>query len=349
MGNPLSPLLSNLYMEYFETEIITRIKPKNMIWLRYVDDIFTYWDDRWGSFESFFNKLNNLAPSIKFKTEWETEGKLPFLDVLIIRDNNKYNFTVYRKPTFSASYIHFLSYHDVNVKIGVASNLFLRALRICSPNLLSSEFNIIRQQLCQLLYPNFIFEKALQKANIIYYKQDNESNRQSLENKIVIPYSEIIKKAALNLGRNNPFIFKYPKTIGTSVINVFQNKKDRSAGVYSIPCKGCDKIYVGQTGRSLSHRLIEHKRSVRYAQESSGIFLQVQDSGHNINWEEANLIFKSSCPYKRKIIESALINRNNNMNLSDGQWKNDIVDEKLLGPILRGLKDLDRPPDRNPN
>ena len=39
MGSPLSPVISNLYMEYFESVIIKDIKPEGMIWLCYVDDI----------------------------------------------------------------------------------------------------------------------------------------------------------------------------------------------------------------------------------------------------------------------------------------------------------------------
>ena len=67
MGSPLSPVISNLYMEYFETVIIKDVKPKDMIWMRYVDDILTYWDNSWGDFNEFFIRLNNLVPSIKFK------------------------------------------------------------------------------------------------------------------------------------------------------------------------------------------------------------------------------------------------------------------------------------------
>ena len=33
--------------------------------------------------------------------------------------------------------------------------------------------------------------------------------------------------------------------------------------VYSIPCKGCSAVYVGQTGQQLSTRLQEHRRAVK--------------------------------------------------------------------------------------
>ena len=39
---------------------------------------------------------------------------------------------------------------------------------------------------------------------------------------------------------------------------------DRVNGVvYRVPCKGCTKTYVGQSGRSLTCRLKEHQHAVR--------------------------------------------------------------------------------------
>ena len=58
MGSPLSPVIANLYMEYFETVLLKDIKPNGMIWLRYVDDVFTFWDDSWGDFNIFMNNLS---------------------------------------------------------------------------------------------------------------------------------------------------------------------------------------------------------------------------------------------------------------------------------------------------
>ena len=32
--------------------------------------------------------------------------------------------------------------------------------------------------------------------------------------------------------------------------------------VYRIPCGSCEKVYIGQTGRTLDHRLKEHRRTL---------------------------------------------------------------------------------------
>ena len=347
MGNPLSPILANLYMEYFETVLLTPIKPQEMVWYRYVDDIFTFWDNNWGNFEEFLTRLNSLVPSIKFKCEWERDDCLPFLDILIMRRNNKYVFKVYRKPTFSISYIHYLSYHHDKIKIGVACNLFLRALRICSPEFYDEEFNVVRQQLSFLQYPKFIIEKAISKARFIYYRGKKDKEYQGNKDKIVIPYSRNIDDNARILGKNNPIVFSYPRTLGSVLINVYQKTRDKTAGVYKIPCKDCNKPYYGQTGRSVQKRITEHQQAVRNGQNNSAIFQHIANEGHRIGWEEAALIYNSSCVYKRKIIEAAVIERTENMNLSQGQWTPDIIDNFLISPTINRIipGEGSRPPD----
>ena len=43
MGSPLSPVLANLYMEYFEEMALGSTSLKPSMWLRYVDDTFILW------------------------------------------------------------------------------------------------------------------------------------------------------------------------------------------------------------------------------------------------------------------------------------------------------------------
>ena len=114
--------------------------------------------------------------------------------------------------------------------------------------------------------------KKLSKARYIYYRGKKENEFQSPKDKIVIPYSRNIDNNAHILGKNNPIVFSYPRTVESILINVYQKTRNTTAGVYKIPCKDCDKAYYGQTGRSLQNRITEHKRSVRYGQNNSAIF-----------------------------------------------------------------------------
>ncbi|MEO0688224.1 MAG: GIY-YIG nuclease family protein, partial [Cyanobacteria bacterium J06649_11] len=245
---------------------------------------------------------------------------------------------VYRKPTFSISYIHFYSYHDIEVKLGVACNLFLRALRICSPEYLEEEINIIREQLGSIKYTEYILEKALNKAKRIFYVPCTE-NKNSFENKIKLPYLDTIKQVTKPLGKDNPFIFSYPNTLGSKVINVnkAENTKEK-VGVYEIPCKGCDKSYIGYTCRNLEQRLKEHKRAIRYGQQNSALFNHVSTTNHPIDWNSSRIVYNSRCPNKNKIIESSLIEITNNINLHKGSWRPDPINKIFTNPIVAKIK-----------
>lgn len=68
MGNPLSPVSSNLYIEFFERDILPKIIPNKAIWHRYVDDILCMWPiDQ--PLDNFLLKLNSSVPSIEFTKE----------------------------------------------------------------------------------------------------------------------------------------------------------------------------------------------------------------------------------------------------------------------------------------
>lgn len=89
----------------------------------------------------FFKKLltyvNSFLPSIQFTYEKEVHHKLPFLDVLVSHNplTLRFEFTVYRKPTNAESYVHFYSYHSLNIKNNIILNMVGRALKICDPHI----------------------------------------------------------------------------------------------------------------------------------------------------------------------------------------------------------------------
>jgi hypothetical protein len=65
-----------------------------------VDDTFVVWPHGQDSLHEFLQYLNQQHSSIKFTMEQEHSGKLPFLDVLITRNQDgTLHHTIYRKPT----------------------------------------------------------------------------------------------------------------------------------------------------------------------------------------------------------------------------------------------------------
>ena len=57
--------------------------------------------------------------NFKFTYELEYNYTLPFLEILLIRNINKLEFKVYRKPTCKNDHIHFYSHHNNNSKRGI--------------------------------------------------------------------------------------------------------------------------------------------------------------------------------------------------------------------------------------
>ena len=94
----------------------------------------------------FVAHLNGVHPSIRFTVELESDGKLPFLDVLIQKevDLGKFSTSVYRKPTHTDRYLPWDSCHPRKTRIGVLKTLIIRGMRVCSSD------EILRRELDRL-------------------------------------------------------------------------------------------------------------------------------------------------------------------------------------------------------
>lgn len=88
MGSPLSPALPNIFMEIFETAAIESSDLKPKCWYRYVGDTFIIWPHGRTAVQGFYAHINSQHRNIKFTMEVEENGKMPFLDVAVIRKNN---------------------------------------------------------------------------------------------------------------------------------------------------------------------------------------------------------------------------------------------------------------------
>ena len=98
---PLSQIC--IIMEFFEKIAIDSSPIKPRVWLRYVDDTFCV-----------------LRKGTQFTMESEKDGKLPFLDCNVTRqENGELTVSVYRKGTHTDRYLNFNSHNPVHVRRGV--------------------------------------------------------------------------------------------------------------------------------------------------------------------------------------------------------------------------------------
>ncbi|XP_067668365.1 uncharacterized protein [Haliotis asinina] len=198
--------------------------------------------------------------------ETETDNKLPFLDVLVQRENNTITTSVYRKPIHTGQHIHFSSYHPIQVKRGVIATLTRRVKNISStPELLEIELNHLRHAFttyneCPPSFVNQTIKSTLHPTT-------KSPRQQSAPFTISIPYigstSHHIHRLLIQQ-TNIDVTFQR----GNSTQNLLQatgrptaSQKPEPAGVvYNIECV-CGDTFVGETSRPLINRLKEHQTS----------------------------------------------------------------------------------------
>ena len=122
MGSSCSPLSVDVYMEYFKKQALTSAPHLPSVWYRYFDDTFVVIKTEY--IDEFTNHINNIYPNIKFTSEGQDNGQLPFLDTLVCRlDDGTHKVKVYREPTCTEQYLNFSSHHPIEHKLSVVRTL----------------------------------------------------------------------------------------------------------------------------------------------------------------------------------------------------------------------------------
>ena len=94
-----------------------------------------------------------------------------------------------------------------------------------------------------------------------------------------------------------------PKLKGTD-----ENRKSKNL-VYSIPCKDCDTVYIGETGRMKETHINEHKSKVKTLSSDSKIVEHILKFKHKFDFSNTKALAFESDWRKRIIKESILTNR----------------------------------------
>ena len=106
--------------------------------------------------------LSSKHPNIKFSLEKEEDGRLPFLDINIFCENDKFATNVYRKKTFSGVYTNFKSFIPETYKIGLIKSLLFRCFSLCSDFIkFHNEIDKLKSILYKNSYPRDLVDKCI--------------------------------------------------------------------------------------------------------------------------------------------------------------------------------------------
>ena len=107
MGSPLTPVLANILMGFYESKWLNEYNlNKPNFHLGYVDEILAAFDNEQDSLH-FLDFISKRHPNIKFTIEKQINHSIAFLDVFISSINNQ-NLTLqkYHKSTYTGLFLN---------------------------------------------------------------------------------------------------------------------------------------------------------------------------------------------------------------------------------------------------
>ena len=80
----------------------------------------------------------------------------------------------------------------------------------------------------------------------------------------------------------------------------------------------CLCSYIGETGRGLEKRIVEHKSDLRAHRTSNSLVVHIDEHGHIPDWRGVEGLYKGAEKNMRRTIEAAFINVNKTTNHREG-------------------------------
>ena len=301
MGSPLGVLFANFFMGCIEEEVFSEFNSPT-IYCRYIDDTFVKISNDCDllQLKEHFEEKSGL----RFTIERSNNGQLPFLDVLLTRqDGNEINTSVYVKKTNSGHCLNGASECPSRYLVATASAYIRRALSHCNTwTSTHKELERAAQQLVDNGFTNSIVEKVTRNILDRWYSShpDNPSNNGDevtlyYKNQMSTSYKEderIIKDIitsnvfpAGNMTAVKTVVFYQSKNASHLLLK--NNMAPRPAElqrtnlIYKHTCQNEDcrphaTSYIGMTRTKLTRRLSYHLQNgaiKKHYQEKHGVRL----------------------------------------------------------------------------
>ncbi|GAB0087312.1 uncharacterized protein DMENIID0001_016080 [Sergentomyia squamirostris] len=309
MGSPISPVVADLVMNRAVDVILERSSLRIFFVRKYVDDLLlaVHRDD----VPEILEQFNGFHHSIQFTMELEVDGKLPYLDVTLHRDETGSITTVwYSKPSSSQRMLNFYSKHPRNMILNVARNLMTRVRSLTTKPGVCPD-TIIRGVLKKNSFPNGVIQNLLSGGGFTVPPRTRDPGGEGIKYHAIthIPgITERVKKEINNKVEGVRITLK-PALPNRRLVTALKDRlpvEHKKDVVYDVPCGACPKRYIGTTSQLLKHRMQKHKSDCRLPIRNEHVTTlchPTAQTGHQFKLSEATILDQHRDDTVRNILE----------------------------------------------
>jgi len=211
----------------------------------------------------------------------EDSNVINYLDITINRNNNNMDISISKKTTCTDTTTQFSSNHPHEHKIVAFRYYINRMIKLLiTEKSKKEEWKSILAIAKHNGYPIHITNNIRKKL-----KTNKQKNQQypiiDHHNKkwVTFTYFSHIIRRITNLFKhsNLNIAFRVTKTVQQQLAKEQINNKNPS-GIHKLKCNTCNKVYIGQSGRTIKIRHKEHVRYIRTNNPQSAYALQILKS-----------------------------------------------------------------------
>lgn len=324
IGSKLSPVLAEIVVRKWEERAKEEGGRNLDLWCHYVDDILGNWRGTVRELKIFQKKLNCPEMGIDTELVLEEGGILQFLDIEIIKKENRVERNWFQKECNAGVFCHSRSAVGQQTKMNMIKGLMKRINAICTEEHVENSQKRLECQLMKNGYKRSYIRSLRQSTkNGKEKKKEQEKEKDTRRPWKGISYfgkiSEKVKKVLKKAGSN--VYFRNGGKLQYILRKKEKEVKPATGVVYKIPCRDCEKAYYGETGRGTETRNKDHIRDLKTGKESSAPFQHWIEEGHGLDFDNTAVLHREDRKISRRLIEGLVIkeNRDSSINLVEGK------------------------------
>lgn len=311
MGSPASPIIADIVMEELLDTCLEHLDTKPRLLTKYVDDIFAI--VKTNVIDQTLEKLNSFHRNIKFTMEEENNGRLTYLDTVLIRRGNFIKMDWHQKPTASGRLINFTSKHPRSMIINTAKNFMRRVMTISDKTFHTDSIKKVINILQKNSFPIKIIKRLITEYKTKTKGKETREPKQFKSVTYIPGFSERFAASNMYDKEKIKIAHKMNNTLRQYYSNTKEKleKLEKANVIYKIPCNGdgsntCQKVYVGTTKSKLKTRISSHKsdhKTRRPVDQKTALAAHCSDLNHAPNFDKVEILQHETNYSKRYMLE----------------------------------------------